>query len=45
MTETVKKPAPQQQGSTTPAAGQMGGTAAPAPQQGQGPIIRDWASI
>lgn len=35
--------APQQQGQERPA-GQMTGTAEPAPQQGQ-PIFRDWAAI
>jgi hypothetical protein len=45
MAKTPQTPTTQQQGSTTPASGQMGGVATPAPQQGQTPIIRDWASI
>jgi hypothetical protein len=45
MAKTPTPTAPQQQGSTTPSGGQMGGNTAPTPQQGQQPIIRDWASI
>lgn len=45
MAKTPQPPAPQQQGGTTPAGGQMGATTQPAPQQGQTPMIRDWASI
>jgi hypothetical protein len=45
MAKTPTTPTTQQQGSTTPTSGQMGGVATPAPQQGQTPIIRDWASI
>jgi hypothetical protein len=41
----AKTPHPpmQQQGGQTTAQGQMTGT--PTPQQGQTPVIRDWASI
>lgn len=45
MAKTPQPPTPQQQGSSTPAVGQMGGNATPAPHQGQTPVIRDWASI
>jgi hypothetical protein len=45
MAKAPETPAPQQQGGTPTPAGQMGGTGAPAPQQGQKPVIRDWASI
>lgn len=45
MAKTPQTPAPQQQGGTTPAAGQMTGNATPSPQQGQQPVIRDWASF
>jgi hypothetical protein len=46
MAKTPKpdpKPAPQQQGDARPG-GQMTGSDAPKPQQGQ-PIYRDWAAI
>jgi hypothetical protein len=44
MAKTPQTPAPQQQGSSQPGS-QMGGSASPAPQQGQKPIFKDWASI
>lgn len=44
MTKTPHPPV-QQQGGQTTAQGQMTGTSTPAPQQGQTPVIRDWASI
>ena len=45
MAKTPQTPAPQQQGGTTKPGGQMGGTAPTTPQQGQPPVIRDWASF
>jgi hypothetical protein len=39
------KPPVQQQGGQSKPQGQMAGTTTPAPQQGQAPVIRDWASI
>lgn len=44
MAKTPKPPAPQQDGHAKPQ-DQMTGTTAPTPQQGQTPVIRDWASI
>jgi hypothetical protein len=44
MAKTPHPPV-QQQGGQTPSPGQMAGTSTPAPQQGQTPVIRDWASI
>ncbi len=43
--EKPQTPAAQQQGGLTKPQGPMGGSTAPAQQQGQTPIIRDWASI
>ena len=49
MAKTPKAPAPQQDGQAKPQdhkpQDQMSGTTAPTPQQGQTPVIRDWASI
>jgi hypothetical protein len=45
MANTPQAPAPQQQGGTAKPQGQMTGSNAPAPQQGQTPVIGDWASI
>lgn len=44
MAKTPKPSAPQQDGQTK-SQDQMTGTTAPTPQQGQTPVIRDWASI
>ncbi len=44
MAKTPHPPV-QQQGGQTTAQGQMTGTTPPSPQQGQTPVIRDWASI
>lgn len=44
MAKTPHPPV-QQQGGQAMAKGQMAGTSTPAPQQGQAPAIRDWASI
>jgi hypothetical protein len=45
MAQKPQTPAPQQQGSTSTGSGQMGSNTPAAPQQGQKPIFRDWASI
>jgi hypothetical protein len=44
MAQSTKPPVQQQGGQTKPQ-GQMAGTSTPTPQQGQTPVIRDWASI
>ena len=45
MAKKPQAPAPQQQGGSAKPQGQMTGSNAPAPQQGQTPVIGDWASI
>jgi hypothetical protein len=45
MAKKPQKPAPQQQSGSTSPSDQMGANTTSQPQQGQTPIIRDWASI
>jgi hypothetical protein len=45
MAKKPQKPTPQQQAGSASPASQMGASNAPQPQQGQTPVIRDWASI
>lgn len=45
MAKKPEKPAPQQQAGAPSPSAQMGNGTATTPQQGQAPIIRDWASI
>ncbi len=45
MTKSPTTKPAQQQGDTDRNGGQMSGTTPAAPQQGQTPVIRDWASI
>ena len=45
MAKTPTTPPTQQQGGSQQPQGQMTGNTKPLPQQGQTPLIRDWASI
>jgi hypothetical protein len=45
MAKKPQKPTPQQQAGSPSPASQMGATNETQTQQGQAPVIRDWASI